>query len=100
MGARSPGDFDLLLLAALAALTVGQPMRAHAFLKRHQKRFVPSRPVSLLTALALARQRQFTRAWEILRAEGLEETVGYFGRRISVADVIDEYQGKREKGPA
>jgi superfamily II DNA or RNA helicase len=67
-----PGNFDLLLLAALAALTVGQPMRAHAFLKRHQKRFVPSRPVSLLTALALARQRQFTRAWEILRTEGIE----------------------------
>jgi hypothetical protein len=67
-----PGDFDLLLLAALAALTVGQPMRAHALLKRHQKRFVPSRPVSLLTALAFARQRQFTRAWEILRTEGIE----------------------------
>jgi hypothetical protein len=33
-------------------------------------------------------------ARDILRAEGLEETVGYFGRRISVADVIDEFQGK------
>ena len=31
---------------------------------------------------------------DILRAEGLEERVGYFGRRISVADVIDEFQGK------
>jgi high affinity sulfate transporter 1 len=31
---------------------------------------------------------------DILRAEGLEETVGYFGRRISVADAIDEFQGK------
>jgi SulP family sulfate permease len=30
---------------------------------------------------------------DILRAEGLEERVGYFGRRISVADVIDELQG-------
>lgn len=29
---------------------------------------------------------------DILRAEGLEERVGYFGRRISVADVIDEFQ--------
>jgi MFS superfamily sulfate permease-like transporter len=27
---------------------------------------------------------------DILRAEGLEERVGYFGRRISVADAIDE----------
>ena len=37
---------------------------------------------------------------DILRAEGLEETVGYFGRRISVADVIDEFQGKPVQGPA
>jgi high affinity sulfate transporter 1 len=31
---------------------------------------------------------------DILRAEGLEESVGYFGRRISVADVIDEFDGR------
>ena len=30
---------------------------------------------------------------DILRAEGLEESIGYFGRRIGVADVIDEFQG-------
>jgi high affinity sulfate transporter 1 len=30
---------------------------------------------------------------DILRAEGLEERVGYFGRRVSVADVVDELQG-------
>jgi len=30
---------------------------------------------------------------DILRAEGLEERIGYFGRRVSVADVIDEFQG-------
>jgi len=30
---------------------------------------------------------------DILRAEGLEERVGHFDRRISVADVIDELQG-------
>ena len=30
---------------------------------------------------------------DILRAEGLEERVGYFGRRVSVADVVDEFQG-------
>ena len=30
---------------------------------------------------------------DLLRAEGLEESVGYFGRRISVADVVDEFQG-------
>ena len=37
-------------------------------------------------------------ARDILRAEGLEESVGYFGRRISVADVIDEFQGSKETG--
>jgi MFS superfamily sulfate permease-like transporter len=35
---------------------------------------------------------------DILRAEGLEERLGYFGRRISVADVIDEFQGKAGTG--
>jgi sulfate permease, SulP family len=33
-------------------------------------------------------------ARDILRAEGLEERIGYFGRRISVADAIDEFQGR------
>jgi len=30
---------------------------------------------------------------DILRAEGLEDRVGYFGRRITVADAIDEFAG-------
>jgi len=29
---------------------------------------------------------------DLLRAEGIEERVGYFGRRISVGDVIDAFQ--------
>jgi hypothetical protein len=29
----------------------------------------------------------------VLRAEGVEELVGYFGRRITVADVLDEFHG-------
>jgi sulfate permease, SulP family len=33
-------------------------------------------------------------ARDLLRAERLEESVGYFGRRISVADVVDEFEGK------
>jgi SulP family sulfate permease len=32
-------------------------------------------------------------ARDILRAEELEERVGYFGRRSTVADAIDEFQG-------
>ncbi len=35
---------------------------------------------------------------DILRAEGMQDLVGYFGRRISVADVIDEFQGKPGTG--
>jgi MFS superfamily sulfate permease-like transporter len=33
---------------------------------------------------------------DMLRAEGLEERVGYFGRRITVADVIDEFLGEAQ----
>src|SRR5882757_1268562 len=57
-----PGEFELLLLAALAALAAGQPVRAQVLLKRHQKRYLPGKAVSLLTALAFAQQRQYTRA--------------------------------------
>ena len=32
---------------------------------------------------------------DMLRAEGVEERVGYFGRRITLADVIDEFAGER-----
>lgn len=32
-------------------------------------------------------------ARDLLRAEGLEERVGYFGRRTTLADAIDEFQG-------
>ena len=46
--------------------------------------------------LRLAAARATVR--DILRAEGMEELVGYFGRRISVADVIDEFQGTTGAG--
>jgi len=39
-------------------------------------------------------------ARDILRAEGLEERVGYFGRRITVADAIDEFNGVAAAPPA
>jgi hypothetical protein len=29
----------------------------------------------------------------MLRAEGLEERAGYFGRRIAAVDVVDEFEG-------
>lgn len=30
---------------------------------------------------------------DILRAEGLEERAGYFGRRVSAVDAVDEFEG-------
>ncbi|MGH7104522.1 MAG: DEAD/DEAH box helicase [Acetobacteraceae bacterium] len=62
----------MLLLAALAAIAARQPERALAFLKRYGKRFVRGKPATLLTALALAQQGQFRRAWAMLEAEGLQ----------------------------
>src|SRR5205085_140184 len=35
---------------------------------------------------------------EILRAEGLEESFGHFGRRVSVADAVDEFEGRQADG--
>ncbi len=82
-----PGEFELLLLAALAALAAGQPLRALAFIKRHQKRFVSGNAVRLLTALALAQQRQYSRAWTMLRANGIE-TVSVAARWFVGGDVM------------
>jgi MFS superfamily sulfate permease-like transporter len=41
-------------------------------------------------ALRLANARAVVR--DILRAEGLEERAGYFGRRITALDVVDEFE--------
>jgi high affinity sulfate transporter 1 len=49
-------------------------------------------PLRLVSAHAAVR--------DLLRAEGLEERVGYFGRRVSVADVIDELLGGTETAGA
>jgi SulP family sulfate permease len=54
--------------------------------KLHQELVEAGIPMRLVAAHAPVR--------DILRAEGLEESVGYFGRRISVADVIDEFEGR------
>jgi MFS superfamily sulfate permease-like transporter len=37
---------------------------------------------------------------DILRAEGLEERAGYFGRRITAVDVVDEFEGLARSAPA
>ena len=55
-----PTDPELLLQAALTAIASGKPERSLALLKRYGKRYVPNRPVALLTALALGDQEQYT----------------------------------------
>ena len=82
-----PGEFELLLLAALAALAAGHPVRALGFIKRHQKRYVPGKAVSLLLALAFAQQRQFPRAWTMLRVNGID-TFPVAARWFVGADVM------------
>lgn len=67
-----PADPEMLLLAALTALAGNLPERALALLKRYGKRYVPGKPVILLTGLALAQQGHFTRAWTMLRADQLD----------------------------
>jgi hypothetical protein len=68
-----PADPVLLLTAALAALVANQPDRAMTLLKRFEKKFVADRPVTLLTALTLARQGYVARAWTLLNQDRLIE---------------------------
>ena len=76
-----PIDPELLLLSALTALASGQPERALALLKRYGKRHTPGKPVTLLTALALAQQGKPDQAWSLLQAAQLETdraAIGWF----------------------
>ena len=61
----------MLLLAALTSLAGHRPERALALLKRYGKRYVPGKPVTLLTALACAQQGHAARAWTMLEADHL-----------------------------
>jgi superfamily II DNA or RNA helicase len=67
-----PIDPELLLLAALTATAAGKPERSLALLKRYGKRYMPTKPVTLLTALALGDQERHAQALTLLRAEKLD----------------------------
>jgi superfamily II DNA or RNA helicase len=69
-----PTDPDLLLLAALTAISSGQPGRALAFVKRYGKHYQIRAPAHLLTALAMAEQDHHDAAWAILKAKHLDNT--------------------------
>jgi superfamily II DNA or RNA helicase len=66
-----PTDPEMLILAALTSLAGHRPERALALIKRYGKRYVPGKPIVLLTALAYAQQKQFARAWTMLEADHL-----------------------------
>ena len=85
-----PIDPELLMLAALSALAVEMPDQALAMLKRLAKRYVPTKAVKLLQALALAQQEQFDLAWDMLRAEDL---TGNFAAKMWFVgdDVMDDW---------
>jgi superfamily II DNA or RNA helicase len=66
-----PGDGNILLLAATAALLDRNPGRAQVFLKRFAKRFVAVKPYQLLRALAFAQDNKITIARSLLEAHEL-----------------------------
>ena len=65
-----PGDYELLALAATAALVEGRADRAQLFLKRMRKRYVPGPADALLQALLLDLQKRRPAAAELLRRNG------------------------------
>jgi superfamily II DNA or RNA helicase len=67
-----PIDPELLLLCALTAIASGKPEHSLVLLKRYGKRYVPNKPVILLTALALGHQEHYAEALTMLRAEKLD----------------------------
>ena len=68
-----PGDGNILLLAATAALLDRNCQRAQTFLKRFSKRFVAVEAYHLLRALALAQDDKLTMARSVLEAHGLSK---------------------------
>ena len=68
-----PGDPVILFMAATAALLDGKPDKAQLYLKRYAKRYAPSRPYFLLSALALAAQKKLIAARALLERHDLTE---------------------------
>jgi superfamily II DNA or RNA helicase len=94
-----PADPALLLLAALAAVVAGQPERAISFLKRHERKYEAGNEVTLLTALALARQGYTARARSLLERDGLldiQTALRWFvGRRAMAPWLVQQLMALR-----
>ena len=78
----APGPLNLVI-CDLSTSPIVDLAGADMLAQMHQK--LESSGVRMRLAGARASVR------DILRAEGLEERIGYFGRRVSLADLIDEY---------
>jgi superfamily II DNA or RNA helicase len=102
-----PGDGEILLLAATAALLDRDSTRAQVFLKRFSKRYVAIDSYHLLRALALAEENKLGLARSVLEAHGLTDLfhaqyifLGGFGRRAWLShqyDRIFERDGARRR---
>lgn len=89
---RSAPDKPKLVICDLSTSPQVDLAAAKMLTKLHQELAQEGIRLRLVAAHAPVR--------DILRAEGMEERVGYFGRRISVADAIDEFDGTKPAAPA
>ncbi len=85
-GIRAAAEPLTLVVCDLSASPFVDLAGARMLAKLHEELGAAGIRLRLVAAHAAVR--------DILRAEGLEESVGYFGRRITVADGIDEFQGR------
>jgi MFS superfamily sulfate permease-like transporter len=88
---RSAPDNPKLVICDLSTSPQVDLAAAKMLTKLHQELAQAGIRLRLVAAHAPVR--------DLLRAEGLEERLGYFGRRISVADAIDEFNGTNPVAP-
>lgn len=90
---RSGQGMPQLVVCDLSTTVQVDLAGAKMLARLHQELADAGTPLRLIAAHAAVR--------DILRTEGLEEKTGYFGRMISVADVIDEFENRKiAQGPA
>lgn len=85
---RSAAESPKLVIGDLSASPVVDLAGARMLAALHEQ--LQAEGISLRLAAAHAAVR------DMLRADGMEERVGYFGRRSSVAEIVDEFQGRTE----
>ena len=72
--ARDPSDGSFLCLAAMAAVRKGDPHTAHRYLKRLDKKFLPSPVTPVVRAIAMAQENRWPVAQQLLRKHQLRAT--------------------------